>query len=634
MITQLRLRNWRSFEALDLAFGPGTTFVVAPNGVGKTSLVLALAWGVFGDAAGVSAQKAVRAGATNGAEVDVSLSLPDGRQMTINRRISASGKASMIATIDESAIEDNAVAATLSGAFGVDAPIAARLALMLGAGDAPSTQSLDLRSHLNHVFGIDHLVEIEEAAKAVAKEATKSRSQLRETNKHRMADRDAVESRIGVLRRELAAHEEHREGLRRNVELADRQRRQAQRIVALQRQQEFYESTLEEVMHQALELLGAARSDITLDPDALAYLVSAEALDIEARSNTLVNEAAEATGRLTAARDATQMLSDGEARCPTCLRSIDQESLEGARTQHHHMIADSQTIIDEKRVQQGELTQRLNALEALRRRLDQLERPDRSEDISDAPSLEESEAEYDSATDAMQHHDRTVGSLEQQVSDLERSIASDDALARAEDDMGLAYRREGIAIAAAKAVSDAVERLSRTQIEPIALEVSHRWKRLFSSEGLTLRPDGTIVRFHGGQELDWETLSGGEQIWARIVTHLLLISSCTQLPFALLDEPLEHLDPKLRHSVASTLAHATAHSPTKQLIVTTYENSIARQLAADTPDSRLVNIRTHEHAQPRLGDPLRKRRAITRTSTPDADPTVQGPNDHGSTIAS
>jgi hypothetical protein len=50
---------------------------------------------------------------------------------------------------------------------------------------------------------------------------------------------------------------------------------------------------------------------------------------------------------------------------------------------------------------------------------------------------------------------------------------------------------------------------------------------------------------------------------------------------------------KLRHSVASTLAYATALSPTSQLIVTTYENSIARQLAADTPDSQLINIRAN-----------------------------------------
>jgi len=43
MISHLSLRHWRSYDTLDLDFGSGTTFVVAPNGVGKTSLVLGLA---------------------------------------------------------------------------------------------------------------------------------------------------------------------------------------------------------------------------------------------------------------------------------------------------------------------------------------------------------------------------------------------------------------------------------------------------------------------------------------------------------------------------------------------------------------------------------------------------------------
>ena len=39
MITRLELTNWRNYEHADLVLGPGTTFVVASNGVGKTSLV-------------------------------------------------------------------------------------------------------------------------------------------------------------------------------------------------------------------------------------------------------------------------------------------------------------------------------------------------------------------------------------------------------------------------------------------------------------------------------------------------------------------------------------------------------------------------------------------------------------------
>ena len=62
MIHRLLLQNWRSFERLDLSFESGTTFVVAPNGVGKSSLVLGLAWAVFGDHSNVDSKSCIRAG--------------------------------------------------------------------------------------------------------------------------------------------------------------------------------------------------------------------------------------------------------------------------------------------------------------------------------------------------------------------------------------------------------------------------------------------------------------------------------------------------------------------------------------------------------------------------------------------
>ena len=60
MIQRLELQNWRAYDRLDLEFGPGATFVVASNGIGKTSLIMAAAWGIFGDIAGVKGADEIR----------------------------------------------------------------------------------------------------------------------------------------------------------------------------------------------------------------------------------------------------------------------------------------------------------------------------------------------------------------------------------------------------------------------------------------------------------------------------------------------------------------------------------------------------------------------------------------------
>ena len=50
MIRQLRVEGWRAFDRLSLELEPGVTFVVAENGIGKTSLIEAVSWGLYGSA--------------------------------------------------------------------------------------------------------------------------------------------------------------------------------------------------------------------------------------------------------------------------------------------------------------------------------------------------------------------------------------------------------------------------------------------------------------------------------------------------------------------------------------------------------------------------------------------------------
>ena len=74
MIRRLTLRNWRAYEHLELDFRPGATFVVAPNGVGKSSIVEGARFALFGfvPPAREGAARVTRTGITS-ATVDVEL---------------------------------------------------------------------------------------------------------------------------------------------------------------------------------------------------------------------------------------------------------------------------------------------------------------------------------------------------------------------------------------------------------------------------------------------------------------------------------------------------------------------------------------------------------------------------------
>ncbi|MGH2756638.1 MAG: AAA family ATPase, partial [Actinomycetota bacterium] len=112
--------------------------------------------------------------------------------------------------------------------------------------------------------------------------------------------------------------------------------------------------------------------------------------------------------------------------------------------------------------------------------------------------------------------------------------------------------------------------------------------------GLNLSPEGHITRQVGSRTLEFGSLSGGEKVWALLLTRLLIAAASTQAPFIWLDEPLEHLDPRLRKVVAGTLAKASAGAGLRQVIVTTYENELARQLMEDVPSASLIYVTTTE----------------------------------------
>ena len=195
------------------------------------------------------------------------------------------------------------------------------------------------------------------------------------------------------------------------------------------------------------------------------------------------------------------------------------------------------------------------------------------------------------ASSDLDEHNQRLGAARARMDLLKVQIASDDQIKEEERNLRLVYRREAASLAGATVLREAADRMIKSRIEPMANEVRGRWKHLFTSNGLSFKPDGSITRSRDGEELSWDTLSGGERTWARIVTHLIVMSATTSLPFAWFDEPLEHLDPQLRHAVAATLATATAGGSPRQLLVTTYEHSIAQQLAEDTDGAEVIAIR-------------------------------------------
>lgn len=585
MIRRLQLQNWRAYDRLDLELGPGATFVVASNGTGKTSLIMAAAWGVFGDVAGVRGVEEIR-GDAEMATVAVELRLPSSGAMVITRSVDQRGRSRVEATVGGRRLDSQAeLEQVLAQEFGADARVLAQLTFMIHGGLHETQGEFKLQDHLAGLFGVRPLFEAAAAAQATAAEAASNlrKTKVVERKDQRQSDElladvaageQALEA-VGVARDEsVRALNDAAERLRRSLEWASYRNALADRSARLRAYAE-----------SAGSLLGRP-----LEPDGVLDALSAWEAEVEASISEAETEAGIARGRAEFIRDSIGHLETSDAACPMCLRPFAEHEAQQAAEEQARHLASLQTAITNATERTATERTLLVTLKRVLTDIRSLPVPvePSSEDVGDP--VEAARLAHDAARDQVQRLDRD---LAMRTASMQAARDALDAIERDREGTSRLeelYRVEGVASAAAQTFRETADRIMTQQIEPLVAEVSRRWKETFGRGGLQLSADGRLTRTLGGRTLNFGALSGGERVWALLVTRLLVAGASTQAPFVWLDEPLEHLDPRLRRIVAGTLAMAASRSGLRQVVVTTYEAPIAQQLMEDVPSASLVYV--------------------------------------------
>jgi DNA repair exonuclease SbcCD ATPase subunit len=155
------------------------------------------------------------------------------------------------------------------------------------------------------------------------------------------------------------------------------------------------------------------------------------------------------------------------------------------------------------------------------------------------------------------------------------------------------YREEAIIRAYRDAISSATTDLLDTTIRPLAVDLSVRWSTMFPGRGqLRIQSNGEVTRELNGDSLPYSAFSTGERTGLVILLRLLVLEASTKANFCWFDEPLEHLDPEARRHVAEALARASSMGRLNQIVVSTYEEPLARRLQERDPDNvKLIYVR-------------------------------------------
>jgi DNA repair exonuclease SbcCD ATPase subunit len=588
MILEMRLRNWRAYSSLDLELGPGTTFIVAANGVGKTSLILAAAWGVFGEASGVSAAEEIR-GDAQSASVEIVLRLPDSGNITVGRTIDRKGKSKLEARLGDRVITDQAELRSLMAAeLGGDPLVLARLTFLAHGGSLESANGeFQLREHLASVFGVTPLLDAAAAAGRMVSDAASAARKLKAGQKTDKTETEKLMAAVTWVDEQLLSTALDRTDALEIMAAAEERLRLAEEWDRYRTAQHDREAALQTLAARAGDHLPGG-TDPSAAPAELERAEQALQEDLSAASADL----AAAQAQLAMIEEAQNRLRGAGATCPTCLRPLSEHDSSTAQQQHtDHLAGLRQRSEGAAEV----VASRRTALESLRAVLTEvrmLPAPNQPPGDQVGPGeLEPARTAYEEARARVQELDRLMAELaagrrvtEARIGDLaqaERETAEILAL----------IRQEAVGRAAADAFRATADAITSEQIEPLVAEVGRRWKMIFGSEGLRLSSQGEVTRQIGSRILPFRSLSGGEKVWALLLTRLLITGASTNAPFVWLDEPLEHLDPRLRRVVAGTLARASDTGGLRQVVVTTYESELARQLMEDVPSASLIYVR-------------------------------------------
>lgn len=619
MIRRLHLHGWRSFEEQSLEIGPGVTFVLAENGVGKTSLIEAAAWAVYGPLSGVNAAGACRIGSAE-TRVEIDVELPDGSILEIRRSIEPRGRASVAATVAGAAVDPDTLPAVLAAAYGASADFLARTtAVPSNAVTDENVGAFVLREHLCRVLGVDDLHRAADRLDDLHEQAEAAAKGFRTASRRATADRATLNDQLAAADLQFPVLLDQRAALRDELDAAEEQLRQARRQADAAQQAATARASFEQVN-------AASRSVLTAAPaarDARTVDVLIALLEDAERAATVtvddVRQAAAAlAGRLEAITTAAAELHTASGDCPVCRRPMSGDDVDHARRRHE---ADLAALRRERAARQTELERAGQHLDAVRAVLRQaLAVPA----VVDAPGpgvdgtldIDAARTDVDAARVRYDESSAEVLGARATRNALAERISAEQAAADEREASLLAHRKAAVSRMAAAVARTSADQLLAERIDPLAVEVRSRWKRVFGDRGLLqMGTDGRLTLRRGVDDIPFEYLSSGEKVVALLAVRLLVLGSSTRASFLWLDEPLEHLDPRNRRLATSLMS--AAGTQVRQILVTTYEEDLARRLAR-RGEASILRVRSADAAWPPAGSTppadagARKQRAAAR----------------------
>lgn len=602
MITSVFLRNWKAYDRLQLELDAGTTFLVARNGVGKTSFVEAVLWALLGSAAsGVDGDAARRGDAT--ATVTLQIRLPRAGLVTVTRHVHADaprGRPAEEVSFQSGSSQAEGEAswqALLSAEWSAAPSLLGRLLVLPEHAvwqELESPAGASINTAIRDLLRLDALAALASEAGAAARSAKRAARESRAVGARELADAqaavttaqaayEAAEAEVATLRAAYSARTARRQfeaaHAQWRTERAEWEQRQAAGRAAIH-------PLVREALAQDVDHDPAAPGDV--DRQLTLIRASLEEVDAELASTRALRELTE--------RHRRDLDADGD--CPICLRPMDAATVHAAERRHAALLdglAERLSGLAKKRSKLIDARDRLATLQQT------LAEPAPEEPVLAEPAPVADPVLANASDEEVLAAGRATAQQAEQLRDAlgaaRSSLLAVQNREREWTTAVLAHRRDALATLVQDTANTVADALTSEAADPLQQLVRQQWKKLPLGDRLGIDDDGTIFVHHNGRRLHYRCLSGGEKAQVVLLYRVAALKALSAAPVLLLDEPLEHLDPRNRWRFGRMIASLSGSGALAQTLVTTYEEPLARRLAqqaeraAESPDAAAVAVR-------------------------------------------
>jgi len=560
MLEVLRVEDWKSFEEAELTFTAGTNLIFGTNFSGKTSLLEAISFALFGTVPdpALSLTHLIRAGAER-AQVELKFSA-NGQSYLVRRTISGKKRVTLDAHLyDERGTELQAgpkeVTAKIEELLGVTADYFLR-AIYMPEGFIHSfltkPPKKGIKEEIDKALGISSLMALSNLVKNIAREAD-----IKLKNLEHQARSAATATAVQEDYSSLAEEESKLEG---QVEKLESQ------LDTLASREELEHSLkeLQQALDRLLEgILGDGRVPSRLEQAIAQAREKTESL--EERKDKIMKDIAKVETELKSEREHLRILEEaaarGLAKCPVCEADLSPERASALITRRKVRIGE---LDEELKVKRAEHEKTGRELLAARSRLSDLlgrkgEFDAKFEDLRKLTKrLNEVKRQTQGLNRETVEHD--LKAAREQLEDVRLRKARAEASARIQHEI----LEEGIrrwahvhylAKEVQKALDQTAKELREAKANFIKDEAGNSWTSLMGGGPWTFGWDDKFIPTVtlGGQTFHTRQLSGAEKLFVLFSLRTAFAKTLGNPGFLLFDEPAEHLDQNNQQLVSNAL---------------------------------------------------------------------------------